>query len=160
MTEAATAPQPESTPVGIKGWLILPAIGTVLSPIYLSIAVFKLAPSLEKIWAAKASLSTGLLAFVAVETVLNIAFIVGWLAAILLLTLKSRYYPKAYVVLMCGMVTFLLVDMVISAGAYNHQPDQEDLMSLARTIFVAAIWVPYMLLSKRVKNTFVWRSAA
>ena len=160
MTETAAAPQQESIPIGIKGLLILPAIGTVLSPIYLSISVFKMMPTLEKIWAAKAALSTGLLAFVAVETFLNIAFIVGWLAATLLLTLKSVYYPKAYVVLMCGMVAFLLIDMIVSAGAYNHQPEQDDLLSLARTIFVAAIWVPYMLLSKRVKNTFVWRPAA
>jgi Protein of unknown function (DUF2569) len=160
MTEAATAPQPESIPVGIKGWLILPAIGTVLSPIYLSISEIKMAPTLEQVWAAKSAISTGLLAFVAAETFLNIVFIVGWLVAILLLALKSRYYPKAYVILMCGMVAFLMVDMVISAGAYNHQPDQDDLVSLGRTVLVAAIWVPYMLLSKRVKNTFVWRSAA
>jgi hypothetical protein len=155
MTEAATTPQQESNPVGIKGWLILPAIGTILSPIYLSISVFKMMPTLENIWAAKSSISTGLLAFVAVETILNFAFIIGWLAAVLLLALKSRYYPKAYVVLMCGMVAFLLIDMIVSAGAYNHQPEQDDLMSLGRTVFVAAIWVPYMLLSKRVKNTFV-----
>jgi hypothetical protein len=155
MTEAATTPQQESNPVGIKGWLILPAIGTILSPIYLSISVFKMMPTLENIWAAKSSISTGLLAFVAVETILNFAFIIGWLAAVLLLALKSRYYPKAYVVLMCGMAAFLLIDMIVSAGAYNHQPEQDDLMSLGRTVFVAAIWVPYMLLSKRVKNTFV-----
>lgn len=92
--------------------------------------MFKMMPTLENIWAAKSALSTGLLAFVAVETVLNITFIVGRLAAVLLLTLKSRYYPKTYVVLMCGMVAFLLIDMIVSAGAYNHQPEQDDLMSL------------------------------
>ncbi|HEY1310480.1 MAG TPA: DUF2569 domain-containing protein [Pseudolabrys sp.] len=160
MTEAAAVPQPESIPVGIKGWLILPAIGTILSPIYLSIAVFKMVPSLEKIWAAKDSLSTSLLAFVAVETIVNITFIVGWLVAILLLTLRSWYYPRAYIILMCGMVGFLLLDMIVSAGGFNHQPEQDDLVSLGRTIVVAAIWVPYMFLSKRVKNTFVWRPAA
>ena len=123
MTEAVSAAPQQAIPVGIKGWLILPAIGTILSPIYLSISVFKMVPTLEKIWAAKATLSTGLLAFVAVETVLNIAFIVGWLAAVLLLTQKSRYYPKTYVVLMCGMVVFLLIEMIVSASAYNHQHD-------------------------------------
>ncbi len=158
MTEAAAVQQAE--PVGIRGWLILPVIGTVLSPIYLSISVAKMVPTLEKIWAAKAALSAGLLAFVAIETVVNVAFIVGWLTAILLLTLKSPSYPKAYVALMGGMVVFLLADMIISAGAYNHQPGQDDLMSLGRTILVAVIWVPYMLLSRRVRNTFVWRPAA
>jgi hypothetical protein len=154
MTEAATTAQ-AAEPVGIKGWLILPAIGTVLSPIYLTLSFIKLVPTLENVWAARAGLSTGLFVFVIVETAMNIAFILGWLAAILLLVMKSPYYPKAYVALMGGMVVFLLVDMVISAGVYNHQPGQDDLISLGRTILVAAIWIPYMMLSKRVKNTFV-----
>ena len=55
-------------------------------------------------------------------------------------------------------VIFLAADMIISAGAYNHQPDQSDILSLARTAVVAAIWCPYMLLSKRVKNTFVTKA--
>jgi hypothetical protein len=154
MTETTAAAQP-AEPVGIRGWLILPAIGTVLSPIYLTISFIKLVPTLEKVWAARAVLSSGLFTFVVVETVFNVAFILGWLAAILLLALKSPYYPKAYVALMGGMVVFLLVDMIVSAGGYNHQPGQDELLSLGRTILVAAIWIPYMMLSKRIKNTFV-----
>jgi hypothetical protein len=149
----SAAPQP-AIPSGIKGWLILPAIGTFLSPIYLSISVIKMVPSLEKVWAAKSALSTGLLAFVAVETALNVAFIVGWVVAIVLLINKSPHYPKAYIALMGGMVVFLAADMIISAGAYNQRPGQEEFMTLARTVLVAAIWCPYMLFSKRVKNTF------
>jgi hypothetical protein len=154
MTEAATTAQ-AAEPVGIRGWLILPAIGTVLSPIYLFISFSKLVPTLENVWAARAALSIGLFVFVIVETAMNIVFILGWLAAILLLVLKSPYYPKVYVALMGGMVVFLLVDMIVSAGGYNHQPSQDELISLGRTILVAAIWIPYMMLSKRVKNTFV-----
>jgi hypothetical protein len=154
MTEATAAAQP-AEPVGIKGWLILPAIGTVLSPIYLTISVLKLVPTLEKVWAARAALSNGLFIFVIVETVLNVAFILGWLGAILLLVLKSPYYPKAYMALMGGMVAFLVVDMIVSAGGYNHQPGQDEIISLGRTILVAAIWIPYMMMSRRVKNTFV-----
>jgi hypothetical protein len=154
MTETTVAAQ-AAEPVGIKGWLILPAIGTVLSPIYLIISFSKLVPTLEKVWAARAALSTGLFVFVIVETLFNVAFILGWLGAILLLALKSPYYPKTYVALMGGMVVFLLVDMIVSAGGYNHQPGQDELISLGRTILVAAIWIPYMMLSKRVKNTFL-----
>jgi Protein of unknown function (DUF2569) len=158
MTETVSAAPQQAIPVGIKGWLILPAIGTVVSPVYLVIAIFGMQPTLEKVWAARSALSTGLLTFVAVEFVLNIAFVLGWIAAIFLLISKSPYYPKAYIVLMVGMVIFLAADMIISAGAYNHQPDQSDLLSLARTAVVAAIWCPYMLLSKRAKNTFVTKA--
>jgi hypothetical protein len=154
MTETTAAAQP-AEPVGIKGWLILPAIGTILSPIYLTISFFKLVPTLENVWAARAGLSAGLFVFVIVETAFNVAFILGWLGAIMLLVLKSPHYPKAYVALMGGMVVFLVVDMVISAGGYNHQPEQDELIALGRTILVAAIWIPYMMMSKRVKNTFV-----
>jgi hypothetical protein len=154
MTETTAAAQP-AEPVGIKGWLILPAIGTILSPIYLTISFIKLVPTLENVWAARAGLSAGLFLFVIVETLCNIAFILGWLAAIVLLVLRSPYYPKAYVALMGGMVIFLVVDMIISAGVYNHQPENDEILALGRTILVAAIWIPYVMLSKRVKNTFV-----
>jgi hypothetical protein len=154
MTEAVTTAQ-AAEPVGIKGWLILPAIGTILSPIYLTLSFIKLVPTLENVWAARAGLSAGLFVFVIVETVFNVVFILGWLAAVVLLVLKSPYYPKAYVALMGGMVVFLVVDMIVSSGGYNHQPEYDEIIALVRTILVAGIWMPYMLLSKRVKNTFV-----
>ena len=56
---------------------------------------------------------------------------------------------------MVGMVVFLTTDMLVSAGPYNHPPDQQDVMALVRTAIAAAIWCPYMLVSQRVKNTFV-----
>jgi len=158
MTEAVSAAPQQVIPTGIKGWLILPAIGTVLSPIYLVISVYGMQPNLEKIWAARSTLSTGLLTFVAVEFVLNIAFVLGWIAAIILLISKSPHYPKAYIALMGGMVIFLGVDMIVLAGAYNHAPDQQDVGSLVRTAIAAAVWCPYMMVSKRVKNTFVTKA--
>ena len=155
MTETASAAPQPVIPAGIKGWLILPAIGTFLSPIYLTISFFNLLPTLDKVWAGRAALPSGLLAFIVIESLCNVAFIFGWIAAIFLLVAQSPHYPKAYIALMVGMVVFLTTDMLVSAGPYNHPPDQQDVMALVRTAIAAAIWCPYMLVSQRVKNTFV-----
>ena len=93
MTETASAAPQPVIPAGIKGWLILPAIGTFLSPIYLTISFFNLLPTLDKVWAGRAALSSGLLAFIVIESLCNVAFIFGWIAAIFLLVAKSPHYP-------------------------------------------------------------------
>ncbi|MGZ5989925.1 MAG: DUF2569 domain-containing protein [Rhizomicrobium sp.] len=147
-------PQP-AVPVGIRGWLILPAIGTFMSPIYLTVALFNLLPTYEKLWTGRAVLSSSLRNFIVIEFIFNLAFIVGWIAAIFLLLSKSRHYPTAYIALTAGMVVFLAADMLISAGPFDHPPDQADVMSLVRAAMIAMIWCPYMLLSQRVRNTFV-----
>ena len=154
-TEAVPAAPPSAAPVGIKGWLILPTIGTFTLPIYLTVAFFNLLPTYEKLWAGRAVLSSGLLNFIVIEFIFNLAFIVGWIAAIFLLLSKSRHYPTAYIALTAGMVIFLAADMLISAGPFGHPPDQADVMSLVRAAMIAVIWCPYMLLSQRVRNTFV-----
>ena len=79
----------------------------------------------------------------------SIAFVLGWIAAIFLLISKSPYYPKAYIVLMVGMVIFLAADMIISAGLTIISPINPISYRWRVAAVIAAIWCPYMLLSKR-----------
>jgi hypothetical protein len=154
MSEAVSE-SPVATPKGIRGWLILPAFGTCISPLVLIASLVATMPNYDRAWNLRGRLPAGLMAFVSVEFIGNLAFIVGWIAAVVLLVTKSRGFPRLYVGLMLGMLAFLVADLLISSVAFNISPNPSDVTSIVRTAFVSAIWCPYMLSSKRVQNTFV-----
>jgi len=62
------------------------------------------------------------------------------------------------------MIAFLLVNFLLVAADYfvadllpsvASQKDPEATMELARALIAGVIWVPYFVVSKRVKRTFV-----
>ena len=142
-------------PRGIGGWLILPAFGTCVSPIFLIVSLVAAMPNYDKAWSLRGRLPPGLVAFIGLEFLVNLAFIVGWIAAIKFLVTKSREFPRLYVALMLAMLGFLVADVLVSSLAFHVPTNASDVTSIVRTAFVAAIWCPYMRSSKRVKNTFV-----
>jgi Protein of unknown function (DUF2569) len=154
MADTFSSPS-RAAPNGIWGWLIFPAIGTFLSPVLLAVSLLKMAPDFEKIWHGRNALSPGLLAFIGIESFLNIAFIGGWVAAIYFLVTKSSRYPRAYIFLMLGMLVFLISDALITLLGFGASPSSSDIQSIVRLAIASAIWCPYMARSKRVKNTFV-----
>jgi hypothetical protein len=46
------------------------------------------------------------------------------------------------------------VDLLVASSFFDHQMTPEDLFDLGRGALACAIWIPYMLVSKRVRNTF------
>jgi uncharacterized protein DUF2569 len=93
--------------------------------------------------------------FIVGEIAANFLLSLLWLFALVLLFMRKRIYPRIFIAATVG--TFLLVagDLAVAGLRFNLSPDQSDLKSLARSFFGCAIWVPYMLVSKRVANTFV-----
>ena len=115
-------------PEGIGGWLILPAIGLVLSPIrllfYLCLAMSMYGPTL-----------------LGVGTILiDLAFMCYIIFVAIIFFLKKRWTPAAVVLL-------LIVNLVISLST-------GEIAIMARATVVGAVWIPYFMVSKRVKNTF------
>ena len=70
---------------------------------------------------------------------------------------KSRDFPKWYI----GIAVFSLVFIVADAFAIKlvlpSEPvfDPDTIKELMRSVIMVTIWVPYMLVSKRVKATFI-----
>ncbi|MEA1994815.1 MAG: DUF2569 domain-containing protein [Campylobacterota bacterium] len=149
---------------GIGGWLILPIIGLIITPIRVTLLMFKdLAPIFtEGYWnvlttpgsEAYHPLWASLIIF---ESVGNIVFIIFPIVLLVFLFRKSKLLPKLMISCLVLNLLFVASDFFLSdlIPAIAEQNDSGSIKELARTVILAVIWIPYFLVSKRVKQTFV-----
>lgn len=161
---SATTGQRHRKVYGLGGWLILVAIGVILSPIKLGALLFQVhlplfqdgtwdlltVPGSEHyhpLWAP-------LLIF---EIVCNLGFIAAYIVQAVLFFRKSRSFPKIYIVVALLNLGFIVLDAWFCSFLLPDQPmlDPDTATEIARSLLGAAIWIPYMLVSERVSNTFV-----
>jgi hypothetical protein len=152
MTEVSQAPA-VAEPQGIGGWLILPVIITLLSPLMTAYAAF--AAFQDAVVLLNASLSTALAAFIVVKFLYNFVLVVAWIFAAVFLFRHKRLYPRFFVALLVIMLIGTILDFGVAATVFDIKLDSSDVRSAVRSTAGLAIWGPYMHKSKRVKNTFV-----
>ena len=157
------APQNETALKGLGGWLILVAIGLIISPIRIAAIEFTiLGVFMDGTWSALADsagefYSPMLAAIIPLEFVLNMAFIFGFLFLIYLFFTKSSIFPRWYIAIYAANLAMIILDMVAVKMVLPEEPmlDPETAGELLRSIGACAIWIPYMLKSKRVAATFI-----
>ena len=154
----------EPEPEGLGGWLILVAIGLIMSPLLLVTVLWRdlLPIFVEGHWPlltrpysdAYHPLWAPLLVF---EVLANLALVGFSLVCLFLFFRRSARFPTvviAYYVANLGVVAtdFFLATLIPAAAAMD---DTESVKQLVRSIATCAIWIPYMRHSRRVLNTFV-----
>lgn len=145
---------------GLDGWLILVAIGLVISPFSLIFDLYSIVQAYQEIpWEEldAQAIGTALKALVVGEFVVNSILFIFLLLVIRLFFKKHYLFPKAYIVLLVIFLVLIpldswLVNLLIPA---EEVFDFDTLKSTIRIALQCLIWIPYMLVSKRVKNTFV-----
>jgi hypothetical protein len=150
MAQISQAPA-EAELKGIGGWLILPVIGTLLSPLITGYAAFQDAVVLLN----NSALSPALAAFIVVEFLYNFGLVIAWIFAAVLLFRHKRLYPRFFVALLVITLIGTVLDLAVAAIAFDIKLDSSDVRSAVRSVIGLAIWGPYMHKSVRVKNTFV-----
>jgi hypothetical protein len=160
----ADAPPAVAGPKGIGGWLLLPVIGLFVFPVRILISLAtEYLPIFEKgLWAALTTpgskayhpLWGPLLAY---EIFFNLAFLVFDLVLLYLLFTKSYRFPKMFIGFAVLNLLFVVSDAVLGyqIPAVVEQGTEQMMKEIGRSFGLVAIWVPYFLVSKRVKNTFV-----
>ena len=149
---------------GLGGWLILVGIGVVVSP-------FRLLAELGQIYGPFFSdglyevLTTpGTDAYHPLWSTLIWGEVIGnaviLLAAIYLVFMffgKKAVFPKLYIWIAFGSAVFFLLDALLVKIILPEVPffDPDTVKGLVQGVMTLVIWIPYMLLSKRVKVTFV-----
>jgi hypothetical protein len=149
---------------GIGGWLILPAIGLVISPIFQGIWIIRdivpaLNPDVLKTLSDPASdnysaMWVPTMVFESVTSILMFAFTL-WLAYLFFFR-KSPRVPRLFIVLLAAQLIIQVIDWVLTKNLPlpAEQSGNGFVSSLGRSIINAAIWIPYFLWSIRVRNTF------
>ena len=165
--QASSDAKPE--PEGLGGWLILVAIGLAATAVRITYFVLSTllpiftgdtwhdlttsgTPAYHPLWGP-------LLVFEVCGNALVVALA---LTLLVLFFRKSPLFPTLAVVYLALNVVFVVGDYfmggMIPAVAASNDPD--SMKEVVRSLVGAAIWIPYMLRSKRVKNTFRARQPA
>jgi hypothetical protein len=149
---------------GISGWLILVAMGIIITPIKLIMLMMTTYPEIfstgvwEVLTTQGSEVYSPLWASIIIgEILINSGMLLVWLYIAYLFFSKKFAFPKWYI----SLAVFTLVAVIADAFAIklvlSSEPvfDPDTIKELTRSLFVVAVWVPYMLISKRVKATFI-----
>ena len=149
-------------PSGLRGWLILPAIGLIVSPIrtFCSLAgTFSVyAPdSWHTLTDPSGTAYNGLWAPTLIyEFLTNLTVIVFAILLLLLFFQRRPTFPALYIAFLafCTITATLdtfLVQLIPAVASKTAGFDKV----LMQDYFSCLVWIPYMLISKRVKSTFL-----
>ena len=154
------AAAPAATPAGIGGWLILPMLGMIATPIVQLINLSSLGGTLGNV----SSLGPLLSNLIWIETLINFGLFVV-VPCLLLVQFfgKRRRFPRWYIAWISSSAVVVVRDLMIGYAAFHDVYessgtsffDQGTLRGLISALVGVCIWIPYMLNSVRVKNTFV-----
>jgi len=154
----------EKTLEGIGGWLILVAIGIVVTPIRIIMLIMATYPEifLTGVWEALTTQGSEAYSplwapILIIEILINSGMLLAWLYMAYLFFSKKVVFPKWYIGLAVFSLVFIIADAFAIKLVMPSEPvfDPDTIKELMRSLFMVVVWVPYMLISKRVKATFV-----
>lgn len=153
---------------GIGGWLILPMIGLVITPVRLGfmLITMHLQIFLSGAWNVLTTpgsevyhpLWAPLLLF---EIFANTVLMSWAVALLILLFTRSPSFPRWIILFYAVSLVIVTLDLMGSRfiPMVAEQNDPSGMRELFRAAVAAAIWIPYFIKSERVKNTFIQPSA-
>ncbi|NDJ57623.1 DUF2569 domain-containing protein [Enterobacteriaceae bacterium 4M9] len=136
----------------IGGVLYLPAISLVLSVVMLGVSVFSTARLLLDNYSVLPAIITNMLSFELIGFFL--LHILAIYTAFCFFT-KRKKLPHLYISLIVCNLLFCLADMYLGYYYLDTRIDYESARPVIRSVVSACIWIPYFLVSKRVKGTFI-----
>jgi hypothetical protein len=151
-------------PKGLGGWLVLVGIGVVISPIRL---LTTLVPTYKPIfedgsWEALTMVGSEAYtpyfgSLLIGEIIFNTIIVAASIYLIYLFFSKHYLFPKFYICIVAASLIFIPFDAWIVTKIFPSEPmfDPETTKEFMRSLIAGVIWVPYMLVSKRVQATFV-----
>ncbi len=158
-------PNPGAEPVGLGGWLVLPAIGLVVSPIIFTVSLFgeSAAAFDHEVWAALTTpgletTNVPLAVLILVEVLADAALISLSLWCLVMFFRCDRVLPTLMRVYIVYALLYTIGDTV-GLDVMDLFDDEVERVTAHAEIFrqaiYTAVWLPYFCVSKRVRNTFV-----
>ena len=150
---AACSSRADSAPQGIGGWLLVVSLGVVLGPVGMGLSCFGIFGQLHRSYARVGHL-------VPLQWAIGAVYVFGVLLALYQVGVaiaffgRKRVAPRLLIGSLAGYVVFCLVRLLVEADMADSLVSR-NVELLIRSLAPAAIWIPYLLVSKRVKATFV-----
>lgn len=161
-TQPPPLPESPDDPVGIGGWLALPAIGLVVRPMLLVMIMVKQADSYfsEATWRiltdeTAAGHVPSLAPLILVEAAGNTALFMTGLIAMWLFFSRRREAPAWIIGLLLAGAVLQLADTMAVHAIQDTTFTAEDNIQGWVAFGLAILWTGYFLRSRRVKRTFV-----
>lgn len=149
---------------GLGGWLALVGLGIIISPLRVIGMVFPAYSEMFSNGSWAAITTPGTEAYNPLwapilfgEMAINGGLVLAWIFVAVLFFSKKKIFPKWYIGMWLFTLAFILIDALAIKAVLPNEPvfDAETTKEFGRTLIATLIWVPYMLVSKRVKATFV-----
>ncbi|MFC4257732.1 DUF2569 domain-containing protein [Marinobacter lacisalsi] len=149
---------------GLGGWLILVAIGVIATPIMLLVTYVPLYVPIfqDGTWDVLTTPGSGAYhplwgPLLVGEIVFNTILFFASLCLIYLFFSKHYLFPRVYIAIVATSLVFIPLDAWLVTIVLPSEPmfDPVTMKEFLRSLIAALIWIPYMLVSKRVKATFV-----
>lgn len=148
----------------IGGWLILVLIGLVINPIRLIFKLFfELIPlKSSEFWVLYGDPNSKQFQYFFRETVnfeitVNLFFLCLSVVLLILMLKHNRLFPKLFIIYAIANLLFVIGDLllIVQMPLMATGDVQESLAAnLFASVIICAVWIPYMIFSKRVKQTF------
>ncbi|MCE2997977.1 MAG: DUF3857 domain-containing protein [Cyclobacteriaceae bacterium] len=146
-------PAAQGIPIG--GWLILPSIGLCITPLRITYDLV----SDENLLSGNGWLSWfqskeyGYALFIFAEHIYNVVFLVISILTVILFFQRRTSLPKIIIIIYIVSALLTIADNI---AAYDIDPNTKlGYRDISQSIVGAAIWIPYFMMSQRVKRTFV-----
>lgn len=149
---------------GLRGWLILVGLGIILSPLRVITQIFPVYSEMFSKGSWTVLTTPGSEAYHPLwapilygEMAINGGLVLAWVLVAFLFFSKKKAFPKWYIGILIFTLAFILIDALAIKAVLPNEPifDAQTTKDFGRSLIVTLIWVPYMLVSKRVKATFV-----
>jgi Protein of unknown function (DUF2569). len=136
---------------GIGGWLIPVAIGLAIAPFLSLRGIYRDFRLLNASGYSALEAYRGLAVLVLFEAITNTIYFLSEIGLNILFYRHKKTFPGWMITFYCAQIFFTFADHV---AAIHYSPGG-SFIPLIRTTLGAAIWIPYYLVSQRVKATFV-----
>lgn len=149
---------------GLGGWLILVGIGVVIGPIRLiATLILTYKPVFEDgTWDALTTVGSDVYtpyfgSLLVGEIAFNTIIVAASIFLIYLFFSKHYLFPKLYIGIVVASLVFIPLDAWIVTKMFHGESmfDPDTTKESMRLLITCVVWIPYMLVSKRVRVTFV-----
>lgn len=149
---------------GLGGWLILVGIGLCLRPFFMLAALVEIYASVfaDGVWElltdpSLPSYVPGIRVLTVGEICINVLMMLFWIWLIVLFFRKKYQFKQYFVIGLIATPVIIILDSWFASMVFPAEVmfDKETMKDIIRSSSYAIIWVSYIKISKRVKNTFV-----